>query len=482
MIPSGDPFEGAPLPQTPPDSPSGDPDRVDSHSETRVDPGAPGTPAGGVAITGYAIAGKIHQGGQGVVFRALQLSTKREVAIKVLREGPYATAIARKRFQREVEIVARLEHPNIVSIFDSGETVEGYPFYVMEYVRGHQLDEHVAGARPGLRQLLALLLPVFDAVGYAHNRGIVHRDLKPPNVLVDGDGRIKVLDFGLARAEVEPMESVLSVTGQFLGTVAYMSPEQVGGDPDDVGPLTDVYALGVMTYRLIAGCFPYGVQGQLVDVLRNIGEAEPLPLAKAWNPETGVPRESQGDRQAARSPVDGDLETIVHKAMAKEPQRRYPSMEAFAEDVRRYLDGRPILAKRDSALYVLRKRIRRNRSRVAVAVFTTVLLGVTIGVLSMQGPSRPPLAPELLQRFDAAEIEYVEVRGELLDVIEKREAGGDSLMTPGTLESLRILQDATGELRRAIERDPQSPELRELLMATFAKELGLLRRICSISG
>jgi serine/threonine-protein kinase len=224
------------------------------------------------------------------------------------------------------------------------------------------------------------------------------------------------------------------------------------------------------------------VQGQLVDVLRNIGEAEPLPLAKAWNPETGVPRESQGDRQAARSPVDGDLETIVHKAMAKEPQRRYPSMEAFAEDVRRYLDGRPILAKRDSALYVLRKRIRRNRSRVAVAVFTTVLLGVTIGVLSMQGPSRPPLAPELLQRFDAAEIEYVEVRGELLDVIEKREAGGDSLMTPGTLESLRILQDATGELRRAIERDPQSPELRELLMATFAKELGLLRRICSISG
>lgn len=331
------------------------------------------------SIPGYEIIRELHRGGQGVVYEAIQLSTKRKVAIKVLLEGSFASASSKKRFEREIELVASLRHPNVISIYHPGQTPEGHPFYVMDYVRGLPLHQYVRNSKLTLKQALGLFIKVCDAVGYAHQRGVIHRDLKPTNILVDTSGDPKVLDFGLAKQLGGPDASLVSQTGQVVGTLPYVSPEQARGNPEEIDTRTDIYALGVMLYQVLTGDYPYPVVGQLMEVLKHIAETEPTPPSKAWNADSGIGISTTG-RVASRlhCPIDNEVETILLKALAKEPERRYQSVGELGQDLQCYLDGKPIDAKRDSGLYVMKKLARRYRVPITIFSIANALVAAAL--------------------------------------------------------------------------------------------------------
>ena len=354
-------------------------------AEPAHDPDARSPLPPGDMIEGYELVKELHRGGQGVVYQAVQKSTKRKVAIKVLLEGPYASQATRRRFDREIELVANLKHPNIVTVFDSGLTPDGRQYCVMDYVRGLRLDEYVRERKPPLPSLLRLFETVCHAVNHAHQKGIIHRDLKPSNILVEADGTPRILDFGLAKQLGGGEATLLSVSGQVVGTLPYLSPEVARGRSDEIDTRTDVYALGVILYELLTGQYPYPVAGEIVDVLRHITETEPLPPSKVWrsvNRET--PASGRGGVRPGACPVDRDLETIVFKALAKERERRYQSALELARDLDHYLKDEPIEARRDSHWYILKKTLRRYRwAAGAVALLGLVILGssVTLSIM-----------------------------------------------------------------------------------------------------
>ena len=302
------------------------------------------------AIPGYRILGEVHRGGQGVVYEALQETTRRKVAIKVLLGGALSGPQERARFEREARLLGSLRHPGLVAVHDTG-TTRGAPFLVMDYVPGQPLDVHVAGRRLSVRETLELFLAICEAVEAAHVRGIVHRDVKPSNVRVDAAGRPHVLDFGLAKPApgVSSATGAMTVTGQFVGSLPWASPEQTMDDPDAIDLRTDVYSLGVVLYQMLTGRFPYEVVGNLIDVIASVRHARPQP-PRALRPEVG-----------------DEVETIVLKCLAKDPARRYQSAGELARDVRAWLEGAPIAAKRESSLYVLRKLVARHRVVVGAA-------------------------------------------------------------------------------------------------------------------
>jgi WD40 repeat protein/serine/threonine protein kinase len=343
----------------------------------------------GMRLGHYTIGERIGEGGMGTVYAARQESPKRDVALKVIRPDRLSAASLR-RFRHEAEILGSLQHAGIAQVFEAGEAdielVDGsrleQPYLVMELVRGVPLLEFVRSHeldRPSRIELLALIC---DAVHHAHQRGVIHRDLKPENVLVsDAGGALigspKILDFGIARAMAEDGQPLTMNThaGQLLGSIACMSPEQVSGDSDQVDARSDVYALGVLLYRLLVDRNPIDTETCTVpEAVRRISDGEP-------------PRLSFIDPS-----LRGDLTVIAAKALDVDKERRYLTAAALADDLRRHLRGHPIAARTDSAMYVLGKTIRRHRS-LSVAAVTVLVSLVAVAIVSSVQARR--LADEL---------------------------------------------------------------------------------------
>ena len=347
-------------------------DRTRLTRQASVDAPQSASPGGElpVSIGPYRILGKLGEGGMGVVYEAEQQSPKRAVALKVIRGGRLVDETQVRMFQREAETLARLKHPNIGAIYEAGRTEEGQHFFAMELVRGQTLKSFLS-LRPGpispgeLRFRLRLFRTICDAVHYAHQRGVIHRDLKPSNIVVTDDHSsgvttgsgtpplptVKILDFGLARITDQDVQAATVVTeiGMIKGTLPYMSPEQARGEADAVDVRTDVYALGVILYEMLAATRPYDTQKSgLLEAVRVICETPPRPLRQSWS---GVRR------------LDADV-----------PGRRYSSAGALGEDVERYLATQPILARPPSAAYQIRKLVARHKLPAAFAAAFLVLI------------------------------------------------------------------------------------------------------------
>jgi tetratricopeptide (TPR) repeat protein len=324
--------------------------------------------ASGVAkrIGRYEIRRVVASGGMGTVYEAVQDSPHRLVALKVLRHGA-ASPHAMKRFRHEAEILGQLRHPSIAHIHDAGTSDDGegaQPYFAMELVKGEPLTRYAEVRQLGTRQRLELLAKVCDAVQYAHHKGVIHRDLKPDNILVDQRGEPKILDFGIARATGSDIQATTLHTdvGQLIGTVPYMSPEQVTGDPDELDTRSDVYSLGVVLYELMSGRLPH----ELTD--KNIPEAISI-----------IREEEPRSLSSVNRTFRGDIETIVARALEKDKERRYQTAADLALDIRRYLADEPIVARPASTFYQLRKFARRNRVLVGgVAAGLLLLVAGTI--------------------------------------------------------------------------------------------------------
>jgi tetratricopeptide (TPR) repeat protein/predicted Ser/Thr protein kinase len=324
-------------------------------------------------IGSWEIEREIGHGGMGTVYLAARSGDgfRQTVALKVVRRG-MDTEFVLERFRSERRILAGLDHPGIARLLDGGSTESGAPYFVMEYIDGRHLLEEARARDLPVRERLRLFLQVCDAVAYAHRHLVVHRDIKPSNVLVTSEGVPKLLDFGLAkllRPDAEGGEGRTETALRLL-TPDYASPEQVRGEP--VTTATDIYSLGVVLYELLTGKRPYRVTGR-----------SPEAIARA------VCEEEPGRPSAAVAALRGDLDNVVLMALRKEPDRRYASVEQFAEDIRRHLDGRPVAARKDTLRYRTGKFVTRHKASVAATAAAVLLLaGATIAALQQAREAR----------------------------------------------------------------------------------------------
>ncbi|HZO18557.1 MAG TPA: serine/threonine-protein kinase [Gemmatimonadaceae bacterium] len=383
--------------------------------------------AAGTRIGPYRIVSQIGAGGMGDVYRAERSdgAYRQAVALKVLRPG-YRTAEMVRRFRIEREALARLVHPGIATILDGGALEDGRPYIVLELVDGIPITTYCAQRALGIRERLALFLKVASTVQFAHGRLVVHRDIKPSNILVQADGAPRLLDFGIAK--LMDLEEEASLAGRTtpdirLLTPEYAAPEQLRGEAPSVA--TDVYALGVLLFEMLAGAKPFPAAGRTVSELERAILESPAP-----------PPSTLAASPAVRRALHGDLDRIVLMALRKEPERRYVSAAQFAEDVERYLAGRPVIARPDSVRYRTVKFVARNKALVAGSAMLAVMLLGFAATATMQ-------ARRIARERDRAERERVaadEVRKVLTGLIER----GDPNKYPGgdTLRVTSLLDDA----------------------------------------
>ncbi|MEP6882105.1 MAG: serine/threonine-protein kinase, partial [Dokdonella sp.] len=338
-------------------------------------------PADGMAGP-YRLLHLLGEGGMGVVWLAERTdgAYEQQVAVKVLKRGMDTHAILR-RFLQERRILARLQHNHIVRLVDGGMSSDGRPFYVMDYVDGKPITAHANGRALDLRARVALLVKVADAVSYAHSQLIVHRDLKPSNVLVDNQGEPRVLDFGIAKLIEESGEQTATGTGMRVLSPAYAAPEQILGEV--ISTATDVYALGLMLCELLTGQLPRQRRGataaQLaLDASQEITDRASTLAAKLGSEQLLELYGEHADADNLSRSLSGDLDLIIATALQREPARRYATAAAFADDLRRWLDARPIAARADSTAYRFNRFVRRHR--VGVAATALVLLALVVGL------------------------------------------------------------------------------------------------------
>jgi len=414
----------------------------------------------------YTILRRIGAGGMGIVYEAEQDSPRRRVALKVLSSGWFDDD-RRRRFEREIEVLGRMRHPGIAQVFEGGTLELGQalqPYIAMELIEGLELLEHVERSELSRTARLELVASIADAAQHAHERGVVHRDLKPANILVDGDGQVKLLDFGVAQVSGSAASrgAALTRAGDIVGTLSYMSPEQAAGRPEEVDTRADVYAIGVLLYRVLAGRLPYEVDDLPLDeALRVVRHGDPAPLP----------------------PGHGrDLATIVDKALAKEKAARYASASELAADIRRLLRNEPIAARPPSAIYHLKKLSQRHKGAAAGVLFVLALLVATT-VFSLEMAGSQTRAAKLASD---AELEAGRQRDEALAARDDAEAVADFLLR--TIESVRpgaegravplreVLEPMALQTARAFEGNPRvEAELWRTLGTSFGA-LGELQR------
>ncbi|MFA9479851.1 WD40 repeat domain-containing serine/threonine protein kinase [Phycisphaerales bacterium AB-hyl4] len=387
-----------------------------SADDVVTDATSPGSPATAPHLDGFQVRKLIGQGGMGTVWSAVQLSTGRQVALKLMRGGAFGSIQARARFDREIELLARLDHPNIAKLYQSG-THDGLYFYAMELVDGVPLNQYMSDGNLPLREQLQLMEKVCRAVDHAHRRGVIHRDLKPGNILVTSAGEPKVVDFGLAKHtsnETAGLASAVTREGAVAGTLVYMSPEQAAGELSSIDTRTDVYSLGVMLYERVTGQLPHPPGTSPYELQHRIINVRP-PSPRRCTPH-----------------VDRDLEAIILKAMRRDPGERYTTAAELADDLQRYQVGDPLRARPLTLAYVVRKRIAQHKVRVVTAMLLLMLL------------------------LSAASFAYVRV------AVERDRAEASALRTERTLYQHRLLMAKSeidnGQVGRAIELLDACPE------------------------
>jgi len=356
-----------------------------------LDDGPSSVGAVGERVGPYRLIAPAGYGGMSVVYLAERDDGVHSgrVAVKVLRRADGSRDLAR-RFATERRILGSLTHPNIARILDGGVTEAGWPYLVMEFVDGDPIHVHCARQASDLNTRLRLFLEICDAVQHAHERLVVHRDLKPSNVLVDREGRVRLLDFGIAKLLAPGSDELLTGAGVRLMTPEYAAPEQVRGGT--ITTATDVYALGVMLYELLSGERPYDLEGRSPSEMESIVcEDDPPPPSARGTRGARAPEEPNASTtttavlESVRRQARGDLDTICLKALSKSPDRRYGSAREIADDIRRYLGGHPVLARPTTVAYRMGKFVRRNRTGFSLAGFAFVLLAAfAIGMTRQQ--------------------------------------------------------------------------------------------------
>ncbi len=462
------PTEGMDLVPQPGREPAASSSAPDATQAWLTHPAAPGSAgdAAPVSVPGYAVEAVLGRGGMGVVYRARQLALNRTVALKMILAGGQASAQDRARFQEEARVIARLQHPNIVQIFEVGEH-QGLPYFSLEFCPGGSLAQKLAGTPLPPGEAAALVERLARAMQAAHAKGVIHRDLKPANVLLAEDGTPKVTDFGLAKRLDEAGQTA---TGAVLGTPSYMAPEQAAGGSQAVGPPADVYALGAILYELLTGRPPFRAATPLDTILQVVAD-EPVPPRRL---QPTVPR---------------DLETVCLKCLRKEPRRRYASADALAEDLRRFQAGEPIVARAVGRAERLWRWCRRHPAPAAALAAVLVTVAIAFALVMRSRDEAVRLAGEMadLARREAAQhaqadlqaAQLLQQRGHVLG--EQGEGAQGLLWLARSLERAVGTQQSGGgadliEEARALERAVR------LDLALFARQVHHLRLLRSEGG
>ena len=430
------------------------------HLPDLVPPVSPDGPSAGTLIGPYRVLRELARGGMGEVCLAERADGQFDqcVALKLIRQG-MGTGELHRRFLAERRILARLNHPNIARLLDGGITADGQPWFAMEYVDGQPLMAWCEARHATLAARLALFRDVCEAVRYAHQSLVVHRDLKPSNLLVTPPGQVKLLDFGIAKlldeapvSTEDGQQSPATRTELRLLTPEYAAPEQIRGEP--VTTATDVYALGAVLYELLTGQRAHRFErNTLAEMERVVCETEPT-------------RPSQAAPAARRRELSGDLDTIVLKALEKSPSRRYPSVEALLEDLRRYDDGLPIRARPDSLAYRLHKFIRRHRAGAAMSLLAAVLACAGLGATVYQARAKAREAEKARQVKDFLV--------SLFQVADPAQSRGREIT------ARELLDRGVRRVDSALGRQPAMQEELLGILGTIHRELGLYARADSL--
>lgn len=422
----------------------------------------------GTQVGNYLILDELGSGGMGSVFLAERAdgAFSQQVALKLIKRGMDSDAVL-GRFLNERRILASLEHPNIARLFDGGTTADGLPFFAMEYVRGKPLIHYANDEALGVEDRLRLFREICSAVSYAHQKLVIHRDLKPSNILVGPDGVPKLLDFGIAKVLDVETGGMATMTQQFVLTPEYASPEQVRGE--QLTTATDVYSLGVILYELLTGTRPFKTANTgYNEIVRVICETSPARPSSIVQSAPKVPGAESDDEKVQRSAnpraLRGDLDNIILKAIRKEPERRYSSVEQFSEDIRRHLAGLPVSASSDAFRYRATKFIGRHRILVAAAalILLSFLAGLGATLYQARIASRERAKAE--RRFNDVRQLANSFMFEINQKITESPIQARELLVTRALEYLdKLAQEAEGDIELQVE------------LATAYEKIGLVQ-------